>query len=542
MSEYTLRPYQEAGVARACEMMDVGLSPLVQSPTGSGKTIMATEIVRRSPKPVLAIAHSDEIYSQTIEKFTRAGLKVGSIDSGTKTSPYLNGSLWSYDVVVAMQRTMWSRLKRGHNMSDYKRMIIDECHHVLARTWMYIVNHYDIPRCGLSATPSRSDGKGLGSLDESGKPIFDDIVVAATYKELIEDGFLTDAPADKIYTWDIDTSEFKTSMGDFQMGGKYGASKKLNTVKRVGDCVAYWLKLAQGRRTLCFASSVDHSLHLVERFIGQGVRAVHVDGETDRETRRKVREDLESGKIDIISNYGIYTEGFDCVEVECIILERPTKLPHLYVQMAGRGLRSADHIGKKDLLLIDPVGCVARMGRPTLDRNWSLAGNRNAASEPEEEGGDQTKECGGCGVQLISIPCGVCGWEPEYPASMGGGKVSEDDWFATGTLVRLSDRIKVELDAVYSNPNRDRYLSLLAQAERRGNKPGWAYYRYMEEVGEEPNEMWHLPDPRKTDPTEFYESCVEFATSRGWKSGWAYFRFKDIYGRPPMPEEKGVYA
>jgi len=529
-------------VARACSMMDEGLSPLVQSPTGSGKTIMATEIVKRSPKPVLAIAHSEEIHGQTIDKFLKAGLRVGSITSDTRTGQYLNGSLWGHDVVVAMQKTVWSRLKKGHHLGDYKRLIIDECHHVLAKTWMYIVNHYDIPRCGLSATPSRSDGRGLGSPDDSGKPIFDEIVVAALYKELIEDNFLVDAPANKIYTWDIDTSEFKTAMGDYQMGGKYGASKKLNTVKRVGDCVAYWMQLARGKRTLCFASSVDHSLHLVERFIGQGIRAVHVDGETDKDYRRQVKHDLEAGDIDIVSNYGIYTEGFDCVEVECIILERPTRLPHLYLQMAGRGLRPADHIDKTDLMIIDPVGCVARMGRPTLDRHWSLSSNNKAASEPDEEDEEETKECGGCGVQLSAIPCEVCGWEPEYPASMGGGKVSQDDWFATGTLVRLSDRIKAEMEEIHSDPNRDRYLSLLSQAERRGLKSGWAYYRYRDETGEEPNEMWSLPDPRKVEPTEFYESCVEFATSRGWKPGWAYFRFKDIYDRPPTPEEKGVYA
>lgn len=525
-----LRDYQEEAVGSVMSLVEGGKSVVLQAPTGSGKTVMASEIIKRSPKPVLALVHSREILDQTVKTYQGAGLSVGKITAETATGQGM--SLWSPDVVVAMVQTSWSRLSRGHDLGRYKTIVVDECHHVVAQTWRGVVDHWKVPIVGLTATPSRADGRGLGV-------VFDEIVQASSYRELIDAGWLVDAPNEAIWTWPVDLKGVRTSMGDYQLGGAAGAAARMNTTKRVGDCVSHWLKLCNGMRTIVFASSVDHSMNIVERFASQGVSARHVDGETPKDERDETRELLASGEVKVVSNFGIYTEGFDLPAVECIVLERPTKLTHLYLQMVGRGFRPAP--GKDHLTVLDHVGAVVRLGHPAMDRKWQLDEGKAAAEKEEaDESAPEPRPCPSCNLLMTQAPpCKYCGWQPVPQGGVSAATLGEEeDYEAEGQLVNLSTRQEAAAEVVFDHRGRRLYQAFLALAKRRGVKAGWAYHRYLEQTGEKPNDLWLLPDPRNCTPSEFFAAAKVEAANRGWRPGWAAVKFREIYERWPNRKEE----
>jgi DNA repair protein RadD len=340
----TLRDYQLDAVARIEAAVEAGESPLYVAPTGSGKTIVAAAVIERAEergKRLLVLTHRREILRQTSSKLP---MDHGIIQSGLTLD-------LAYPVQVGSVQTLWTRWM-GRNKVPLPAadiLVVDEAHHIRARTWSGIIEAYpDAAVIGLTATPCRGDGRGLGNH-------FDRLILGPQIPDLIAKGQLVET---KYYApVNPDLKGVKTSKGDYVVTE---LSKRMDRPDMVGDIIENWHKHAQRRKTLVFAIDVAHSQHITDEFVKSGVRAEHLDGSTPKEERDAILRRLESGETEVVTNCMVLTEGFDCPDVACIVLARPTKQLGLFRQMAGRGLRPAP--GKTDLILIDHSGAVFMHG------------------------------------------------------------------------------------------------------------------------------------------------------------------------------------
>ena len=520
------RKYQDRAADLCVSSFALGeRATLLQMPTGGGKTKVAADIVLRMQKlghlPCLWITHTDEIHQQTTDKlrelFGRENVGVLTTNTNTRNM-YLFANP---DVTVAGQQVTWSRaIRAGHKLPNYKLIVVDEAHHARARTWTELIDHWpDAHVLGLTATPARGDGKGLGN--KFGRMIQGQDY-GGTYRELIDGGFLVDTPLDHIYTWPVDMKGIKKRAGDYE---KEAASERLDTPERVGDCVAHWLKLAGGRQTVCYASSVSHAHHLTERFKAAGVKAATIDANTDIDDRRKTITALREGRLSVVTNYGVLTEGADIQSVSCIILERATLQRQLYLQMVGRGLRT--WVDKTECMLIDCVGLALEHGIPTDPITWSLDVDKRADKPTVNGSAPSLKPCPACNRAVRRPPC-VCGWMPK-PVKIA--KYGEP--IAEGELQRLSDRKVGRVKTILANPRRKVYEQYKAIARAKRMKLGWVAYAFKKKYGEFPPIDFELPNPARCKPATYLTAAQKLAQRRKFKPGWAAMKFKDTFGFHP---------
>jgi superfamily II DNA or RNA helicase len=387
----------------------------------------------------------------------------GIIQAGMPTRPL-------EDVQVASIQTLDARAVRGDRM-DLPRadlLVIDECHHAPARTYQKIIEAYpDAVLLGLTATPCRGDGRGLGG-------IFDTIIECPQVAELIKQKHLVKtrvyAPAEP------NLKGVKVQAGDYV---ENQLADRMDQPKLIGDIVTHWHKYGERRKTVCFAVNVAHSVHLRDEFIRSGVKAEHIDGGTPKAERDASLARLASGEIDIVTNCMVLTEGWDMPEVGCCILARPTKKMGLYRQMIGRVLRPAD--GKPDAIILDHSGAVFRHGFAEDRIEWTLdpdlpAQNRKHAKRSEH--GGRLVECSQCAtIRIGGEPCPNCGFLPQRPPKpvpIGDGDLG----LVTGGRARL---------AQYDHATKMQWLGMLtAVAAERGYKKGWAAVNYKEKFGDWP--------------------------------------------------------
>jgi len=237
----------------------------------------------------------------------------------------------------------------------------------------------------------------------------------------------------------------------------------------VADIVTTWLERGENRATICFAVNRVHAKHIQNRFIEAGIKAEYMDAYTDLDGRADIIKRFENGDVQVICNVGVLTTGFDA-DVRCIILARPTKSEMLYVQMIGRGLRTAP--GKDCALILDHSDTTLRLGFVTdigTDKLHDGTGNRQAV----EKKAPLPKECPAC--TFLKPPkarkCPACGFEPV-------AKVDVDN--ADGELLELSRNGKVKLEKFTMDQKQDWYRQLILHAHLRGYKPGWAYWAYKD--------------------------------------------------------------
>jgi DNA repair protein RadD len=230
-------------------------------------------------------------------------------------------------------------------------IVFDEAHYARGRTREHLIGLYpDAMLLGMTATPCRGDGRGLGN-------IFTAMVEVPQIAELIEQGYLV--PSRVYAPVDPNLKGVRTSQGDYVIGQ---LSMRMNTPQLVGDIVLHWHKFGERRRTVAFAVDIAHSVHIAREFVNAGVRAEHLDGGTPIAEREAILARLESGETELVSNCMVLTEGWDMPEVGCCILARPTQQMSLYWQMIGRVLRPAE--GKVDAIILDHSGAVFRHGLP----------------------------------------------------------------------------------------------------------------------------------------------------------------------------------
>jgi DNA repair protein RadD len=482
MSTPELRPYQTGVIAEFHRARTAGQRCIMLvAPTGSGKTVIAAAIVRQeieAYKDVLVLAHRREIIQQTSEKLFDHGIAHGIIQAGFSPRPMER-------VQVASVQTLHRRAIHAESMElpAADLLIIDEGHHCPAKTYRKIIAAYpNADLLGLTATPCRGDGRGLGG-------IFETLIETPQVAELIAQKYLVKT---RVYApVDPDLKGVATRIGDYV---ESQLAERMDQPKLVGDIVTHWHKYGERRKTVAFAVSVGHSVHIRDEFIKAGVRAEHIDGSTPKPERDATLARLASGEIELVSNCMVLTEGWDMPEVGCCILARPTKKMGLYRQMIGRVLRPAPD--KADAIILDHSGAVFRHGFAEDHVEWVLDPDRRAQSpthqQRQEKHGSRLLECSQCGaIRVAGEPCFHCGFLPQ-PQSRGIA-------IAAGELGLVDGSRRVKSD-INDPAVRNQWHAMLAYvADERGYRPGWVAHKYKEKFGAYP--PWGMrPEPCSPTP------------------------------------------
>lgn len=360
----TLRPYQEAAADAVLASIDPfgeGLTRvLYTASTGTGKTTIFAELTKRILKinpdtaRVLILAHRVELISQAYGRVKDhcglRGWEVGMEIAETRADP-------SCRVIVGSVQTCM-RGKRPHPDWKPTAIICDEAHHASAPSYKKIADRYGVPEgncfyVGCTATAKRTDRLSLYAEKMDGSPVIlerkGQSPRAATFEEsvfqrlvfeygvldAVEDGYLVPLRGHSVET-DTDINDVKTLGGDFVEGQ---LAKVVDNNRRTLQGISAWKEIAEDRPTLVFCASVEHAHHAAELWRQAGYTAQAVDGETDSFTRSSIFRDFQSGRLQVICNMGIATEGTDLPTCSCIVHLRPTKSWNLYVQMSGRSSR-----------------------------------------------------------------------------------------------------------------------------------------------------------------------------------------------------------
>src|SRR6195256_2485896 len=466
-----LRPHQ----ARLLDQLDAVIAAgcnrvIAQAPTGFGKTIVAATRLKRiqdAGKRAIFIVPALSLIDQSIEKLYAEGTRdVGVIQANHLMTNYAR------PIQVASVQTLQRRAVR-----DADEIIIDEVH----RWYQFYPKllggprFADVPIIGITATPWT---KGLGKH-------FDTLLVGATTRELIDAGYL--APFRAFAPASPDLTQVRTLAGDYHEGD---LAEAMNKTVLVADVVSTWQERAEDRPTLCFAVDRAHAKNLQQKFLAADVSAEYIDCYIDAAERNAIAKRFHDGDVKVVCNVGCLTTGIDW-DVRCIVLARPTKSEILYVQMVGRGLRTAP--GKPDCLILDHSDNHTRLWFVTdihhdeLDQGRQPRASRSTKEEP------LPKKCPKCSFlrppKIRQCPC--CGFVP-VPQS---GAVHCD-----GDLVELTSR-----NAAMAPSPEERtgfYQELRAVAMLRGYNDGWTAHKFKEKFGHFPSwDYKHLQPKAPSDAT-----------------------------------------
>lgn len=492
-----LRPYQLDALPKIGDAWRRDhRAPLLCAPTGSGKTVLAAELIRRSVEHgwrVLFLAPRRELIDQAYDKLVASGIDVNVVMAGdTRRDDFSRVTIASVDTLHAR------KLRSGeYPVLAPDLIVVDEAHLFVTPLRAGILAHWPSARIvGLTATPARKDGRALGL-------IFDELIEVATVGELTDAGFLV--PGRYFSLADPDLSRVKITAGDFN---QKQLAEEMDRPHLVGDIVSTWLARAGGRRTVVFATNIAHSVSLTNEFRLHGVAAEHVDANTPTDERKAIFDRFRSGETQVLSNCTLASYGFDLPELDAIVLARPTKSLVLYLQMLGRGLRPAP--GKEYCLVLDHAGVVRRFGFADEPRGWSLDGpvenwredaQRNGRDIPEPK---KLRDCLQCQAIFTGSQCPECDWyyKPKgVPVETLAGDLIEIDG------IRESDRERLKF-----------YLQLRGLCTKRGKKAGYAAYSYKEKFKEWPPREWNeLPAMEPSAEIERWvkSRMIAFAKGRG---------------------------
>ena len=356
-NDIQLFDYQEDMVKRVQEAFRHHDSVMVQMPTGTGKTYLLAALVGLFLKEeVWVVAHRRELVSQikdTLEKFF-SSLKSTSIK------------------VISIQ---WLSRHYGEMEEKPGLIVIDEAHHALAETYAEVMNAYPkAKKLGLTATPYRLNGKGFTDL-------FDTLLCSWSMERFIAEGRLSlydyySIKPDSAAQLQIDSLQKRGADGDYQQ-------KELNEVMDVKPSLKRLCltikEYVPGKKGIVYAISIQHAEHIAEFYRENGIKAVAISSKTPLAERQELIERFKassllsslnstSDEIEVLVSVDLFSEGFDCPDVEFIQLARPTLSLAKYMQMVGRGLRVAE--GKEYCVILDNVGLYKRFGLPSVDRDW----------------------------------------------------------------------------------------------------------------------------------------------------------------------------
>lgn len=486
-----LRPYQSSLVTRINDFW--GTNPrgkvLAVLATGGGKTVIFSSIIATEQGATCAIAHRQELVSQMSLTLAKNGIYhriVGSnktVKNCVKIHMDELGKSY-YDAgskhAVASVDTIIRREEQLKNwLLSVRLWVIDEAHHVLKNNkWGKAVQMFPNARgLGVTATPCRADGNGLGAHADG---VFVTMYEGVAMGELIRDGYLTDykifAPPSSFSREQIKVSD---STGDFNLNQMRevvnGSSLVVHDEKTItGDVVAQYLKIAYGKSGVTFTVDVASAEEIAEQYNKAGIPAAAISCNTpDLERFAAVRK-FKNKEILQLVNSEILTEGFDCPGIEVVSFARPTESYSMYSQMFGRALRPLP--GKTHALIIDHVGNVMRHGLPDAPREWSLdrRERRTGKSEPS-----MVRGCTACAAvyERFRDACPYCGEPVPKPADRSGPVQVEGDLYELDPTVLAQMRNEVVGARETPEAMRDRLTQLgvpvpgvMANVKRQGQR------------------------------------------------------------------------
>jgi len=376
MSGFRLRDYQREAIAAVLTARRSGVRRMVVVlPTGAGKTVIFSSLVRLAKRPVLVLAHRGELVQQAADKIRRT-LEGDPRASAVAVEQADQHAPDDAHVVVASIRSLHDRrLARLVAERRFGLVVYDECHHAPAednqrvlRTLGAFDDGWDGTLLGFTATAVRGDGKGLDS-------VFEKVVYSKSLPDLIRAGFLAPLRGYRITTA-ADLQSVRTTRTDLN---EADLATAIDIEDRNALVARSIQELARGRRTLAFCVTVRHARQLMRALNTVGVPTGMVWGEMKPGDRVDVLAAFRAGRLQALTNVGVLTEGFDDPGVSCVAMARPTRSAGLYAQCVGRGTRL--HPGKSDCIVLDFVDLsdLELVTLPSLHgvpRNVDLEGER----------------------------------------------------------------------------------------------------------------------------------------------------------------------
>ena len=446
-----LREYQTKAVEEIRAAYRAGRrSPLLVSPTGSGKTVVFSFIahgVFEKRKRVIIAVHRQEIMRQISRSLSEFSVPHGLICPGEF---FKQGR----QCQVASVQTLARRLDKAQ---EPDLLVIDEAHHSVCESYRRIIAGYPNAKIlGVTATPERLSGEGLGE-------IFDHMVLGPSVQQLIDDGFLS-RPIYYAPPSGVDPSKLHILGGDFRRDESEAMMDKPSIT---GNAVDHYRRICDGVPAIAFCTSLKHAANVSDEFSRCGYATERIDGTMSDAERLRRTSALREGKIHVLVSVDLLGEGFDCPGASCGIMLRPTASLALHLQQIGRVLRPAP--GKDRAIILDHVGNCLRHGLAEEPREWSLDSKRRARSKVVVM---KNRQCPACyAVHAPAPKCPGCGHEyPVKPRSIQEteGMLAE----LTADQVAAVRRARnIEVGKAHS------FAELLAIQRARGYKPGWVHFR-----------------------------------------------------------------
>jgi DNA repair protein RadD len=387
----TLRPYQHQAVEQIRQAYRQGhRAVLFVLPTGGGKTVVFSHIAKQAAgrgNRICVLVHRQELLRQASASLSALGVRHGLIAANRSMD-------LSAPVQVASVQTLARRLHRIP-ADHFQLLVVDEAHHSNAGTWAKVLQHFGNARVlGVTATPCRSDGRGLGEHYQA-------LVMGPTPAELTEQGFL--AAARLLAPPGPSMVGLRKRMGDYDLNQ---AGQILQAGQAMGDCLSHYRRYLDGQTAIAFCCSIAHAEAVADLFNQHGVAAASIDGTMDGPTREQLLSDLGGGRLKVLTSCQLIGEGVDVPSVAGCILLRPTASVSLHLQMIGRCLRPQPG---KTAVILDHVGNVLRLGHHLEEREWSLDG----VARRDREKSPSVKICPKCFAALPSAKpiCPDCGHE-----------------------------------------------------------------------------------------------------------------------------------
>ncbi len=389
-------------------------APILCAATGFGKTHTAAQIIRLAVdrgRTVWFLAHLKEILDDTANRIRAEDIAFGEIRAGKAREYHRRVQIVSVQTAV-----------RRDDLPKPDLVIIDECHLAVATTYKKVLGKAGDPMLlGLTGTPCRLDGRGLGEL-------FDEIIPTCSTQVLIDEGLL--APIKYFAPHRPDLTGLRMQAGDYKQAD---LDAEMDRSRITGDAIKHYQKHCDGKRAVAFCTSIKHAEHVAKEFKAAGYSSVAVSGASKPAERNAALAGLRNGDFQVVCNAQLWVAGVDVPQIECIVMLRPTKSLTFYLQAIGRGLRTAP--GKSHLTVLDHAGCIFEHGPPWVERKWSLT-----SRQKQEKGVSPVRQCPVCYCAHAPAPvCPECGYR--YPVADRGGPKQDD-----GELVEIDMRQAAALE------------------------------------------------------------------------------------------------
>lgn len=429
----TLRDYQQELSDKAMQAIAAGENPIVCAPCGAGKSYIMRDMAKRTDGNVLIVAHRRELLRQHEEVF--AALPNVRLES------------------------IFTEARRLGQREVPKLILCDEAHLSEASSYLKVFQFYGCPVAGFTATPTRLDGKSLSA--------YTTIIHNVCADDLISKNMLAHYKyfAPTLY----DMSKASTSYGDYT---KADLEEVVLKSSLYGNVLKTYRNLADGAQAIAYCATVKHSEAVADAFSAAGIPAVHIDAQSSPVEREAALGAFRSGKIRILCNVNLISEGISIPECSVILGLRPTMSRALYVQQMCRALRYAPG---KEAILIDFCGNIHRHGMPTADYKYELTPEENHACEFNADGDFNVRVCQECFRTLAAgtTQCPYCGavYQPHPREIARHEEIALQEIKAAEAVYEAlrKERFHEDVRAARS------YADLLKIAQKNNYKKGWAY-------------------------------------------------------------------